>query len=86
MLRGSYRKWIGRSVNDAHDQNDLVFTGLEKNELDVAAPGDGFEAVDDWKINQVGNDTAITFSGFNLVAFINIQTATLQSDGTFVFA
>ncbi|MEM9927594.1 MAG: hypothetical protein AAF915_28335 [Cyanobacteria bacterium P01_D01_bin.50] len=45
----------------------------------------GVNNLDDLVLNQIGNDTTITFSSSDLAILLNTQVTNLQQNGNFVF-
>ncbi|MEM9923107.1 MAG: calcium-binding protein [Cyanobacteria bacterium P01_D01_bin.50] len=75
--------WIanGELVTSANTITDFE---IEADVIGIA--GLGAASIEDLEINQVGNDTTISFSGFDLAVLLNTEASNVEANGTFVFA
>lgn len=75
--------WIanGEFITSANTITDFE---IDADVIGVA--GLGAASIEDLVINQVGNDTMISFSSFDLAVLLNTQVNDLADNGSFVFA
>ena len=80
---GSDAFWIatGELVTEAN-----IITDFELDEDVIGVAGLGISSTEELAFEQIGDDTAISFSDFNLAVLQNTQASDLQGNATFVVA